>query len=190
MVAKDTAGRLLDTAQQLVQSRGFNAFSYKDLAQAIGIRTASIHYHFPSKAHLGTALLERYLADLEVTLAQLEAAGGTYTARLQGFIAAYESTEQKGAICLSGSMASDLETLPEPMRPQVQAYLDRSERWVRAQIEAGAKSGEFGPAALPEDIAATLLAGLQGALLIARARDGRSVLRSIERTLMMSLGVA
>jgi len=49
----DTAERILDIAQDLIQRRGFNAFSYHDIAAPMGIRKASIHYHFPSKADLG-----------------------------------------------------------------------------------------------------------------------------------------
>ncbi|EQD50561.1 transcriptional regulator, TetR family, partial [mine drainage metagenome] len=49
MVQKNMEEKIIDVAQQLVQSRGFNAFSYRDLADRISIRTASIHYYFPKK---------------------------------------------------------------------------------------------------------------------------------------------
>src|SRR5579862_1588267 len=55
-----TRDRILDIAQRLIQSRGYNAFSFDDLAEELDIRTASIHYHFPTKADLGIALLRRY----------------------------------------------------------------------------------------------------------------------------------
>ena len=56
----NTRTSLLDSAEQAVRQRGYNGFSYADLAREIGIRKASIHHHFPTKADLGLALIERY----------------------------------------------------------------------------------------------------------------------------------
>src|SRR5215510_13109700 len=58
----ETAEQILDLAETLIQTRGYSAFSYQDIALALGIRKASIHYHFPSKAALGVALVDRYVA--------------------------------------------------------------------------------------------------------------------------------
>jgi TetR/AcrR family transcriptional repressor of nem operon len=55
-----TRGRILDTAERLVQTRGFNGFSYADVATELGVTKASLHYHFPGKAELGEALVARY----------------------------------------------------------------------------------------------------------------------------------
>ena len=56
----DTASRILDSAESLVQIRGFNGFSYADVAGELSLTTASLHYHFPGKAELGRALIARY----------------------------------------------------------------------------------------------------------------------------------
>ena len=56
----DTADRILDTTERLIQTRGFNAISYQDISDAVGIKKASIHHHFPTKFGLGTAVIERY----------------------------------------------------------------------------------------------------------------------------------
>lgn len=60
MVRADTSQRILDTAERLVQTRGFNGFSYADIATTLGVTKASLHYHFPAKAELGQRLIERY----------------------------------------------------------------------------------------------------------------------------------
>lgn len=187
MDRKDTAGALLDAAQSLVQSRGFNAFSYKDLAGKVGIRTASIHYHFPSKGDLGKALMGRYLAGLESRLQELDEAQGDQLGRLVGFIEMYRETESQGAICLCGSMASDLATLPEEVHQVVRSYLERSQGWVEQRIAAGIAGGEFAASADPKDLAAAFVASLQGALLMGRARDGSSVLDRVQRSFLTSL---
>ena len=55
-----TAHKVLDVAEELIQKRGFNAFSFKDLQERVGIKTSSIHYYFPTKQELASALIERY----------------------------------------------------------------------------------------------------------------------------------
>jgi len=95
-MATETATQLLDAAQTLVERRGYNAFSYKDLATDIGIKTASIHYHFPAKADLGIALMDRYLGGLEQAFATIDRTGSTHKTKLKKFIKLYRDTECRG----------------------------------------------------------------------------------------------
>lgn len=189
----DTANRLLDTAQVLVQRRGYNAFSYKDLAEEIGIRTASIHYHFKSKADLGKALVERYLDALQVTLDDIERQESTAKGQLTRFIDLYRATEAKSFICLCGSMASDYTTLPESVQQAVSEYLEHSEAWVARTLTEGVRTGEFFLDSDPADTAATLVASLQGGLIVSRASQGSatgprpSILDTVQRTFLDGL---
>ena len=186
MQTNDTADRLLEHAQTLIQSRGYNAFSYKDLATAIGIRTASIHYHYPSKGDLGAALMQRYHAELNVALARIERTAKTHEQRLKSFIKLYSETEKQHAICLCGSLAADRETLSPPLQEAVDRYLRRSEEWVTEQVRNGMSSGEFATRGNPRDLAAMLVSGLQGGLILARARR-RPMLQVVQRVFLQSL---
>ena len=188
MPAKDTATQLLDTAQTLVQERGFNAFSYKDLADAVGIRKASIHYHFETKAQLGEALMKRYLEALNRDLKAAES-GRTAMTRLKKFVAGYRATNAKGLACVCGSLVSDIETLPKEVQSLVNAYLTRSRNWVANQIRKGADDGEFDPIANPEDLAALLVSGLQGALFVSRADSHAKAVAQVERAFWKTLEV-
>lgn len=198
MAPNETANRLLDSAQALIQDRGYNAFSYKDLAEEIGIRTASIHYHFPAKEDLGVALMDRYTSGLDEALAGIDrnAANGKRadspcTARLKSFFKMYAKTESCGSICVCGSLASDRETLPEALQTSVALYVQKSEAWLRKLIEEGMRSGEFdAEAGKPSEIAASILASLQGGLILARVRAARgSLLASIQRVYSGLLGI-
>lgn len=187
MVTTDTATKLLDHAQALVQERGFNAFSYKDLAGAVGIRTASIHYHFETKTQLGEALMARYLERLDQAL-QDAGAARTARARLRSFVQLYRDTGDRGLVCLCGSLASDIETLPDEIKNLVEAYLAKSEAWVAKQIKSGVDGGEFAPIAGAEDLAASLVCGLQGALFLSRSSAKSTHLKRVERTFWKALG--
>lgn len=187
MTAKDTAGLLLDQAQALVQDRGFNAFSYKNLAESVGIRTASVHYHFPSKEDLGLALMQRYTAQLNELLSSLDTRRISHRAKLGGLIDAYAETEKRGAICLCGSLATDLHTLPSALQSAVATYLDRTTDWVRGILEQGSEAGDFSFQGKPADLAASLIAGLQGALLLSRGSGGVPLVAAVRRSFLTSL---
>ena len=182
MATHETTTRLLDAAYDLVRRRGFNAFSYKDLAAAVGIRTASIHYHFPTKADLGTALMERYTAELDQALSAIEARHAGVIDQLSAFVDLYRKTEQEGAICTCGSFASDRETLPEALQAGVQGYLGRSERWLIDRLEQAQAAGEIQLAVPAPAFAATLLSALQGGLIVSRADTDRRMVTDLVRT--------
>ena len=169
MPRTNTADRLLDEAERLVRTRGFNAFSYRDLAAAIDIRTASIHYHFPTKADLGLALVTRYRQRLQEALADIDRESASPKARVQRFVQIYrEAAESGDQICLCGSLASDASTLPEPLREAVGAYFDESVDWVAGVFADGEAAHAWPPLVDPHATASLVVSALQGALLHAR----------------------
>ncbi len=190
MITSDTATHLLDAAQLLIQKRGYNAFSYKHLATTVGIRTASIHYHFQTKADLGKALMDRYLAELEQALDDIARKSRTNKAKLEDFINLYRETENDGVICLCGSLATDYETLPEDLQRAVSSYFERAEKWVAEMIDQGVAEGEFVLSGNSADAAATLVASLQGGLILSRARGGSPVLDNVQRTFLAALNAS
>src|SRR3954467_9023955 len=85
----DTAARILDIGERLVQVRGFNGFSYADVASELDITKASLHYHFPGKAELGDALIGRYAARFAQALGAIDNQGGDAPAKLQAYADIY-----------------------------------------------------------------------------------------------------
>ena len=188
MSTPDTVTRLLDTADRLVRDRGYSAFSYKDLAESVGIRTASIHYHFQAKADLGQAVVDRYREQLVTDLAKIDDTAKSAREKLEYFIAAYRETESRGTICLCGSLASDYETLPEKVQDSVRRYLAEAQKWLKRTLKEGAKNGEFELVGKPTDLAVGLLSALQGGLVLSRAQGGEeNVLERVERGFFANL---
>jgi TetR/AcrR family transcriptional regulator, transcriptional repressor for nem operon len=162
-----TRVQLMDLAQSMIQQRGFNAFSFRDLAAAAGIKSASVHHHFSTKQALGLDLVRRYTADLVSELDRITSSpGATARARLRAFMALFEDTAAAGdRLCLAGMLASDVETLGEPLQEEVRAFFRTAERWLAEQI------GAAGPRRSPKQraaLAGIVLSTLQGALLSAR----------------------
>src|SRR5262249_36179417 len=158
-------------AERLIQTRGFNGFSYADVAAEVGITKASLHYHFPSKADLGLTLVQRYQENFEGALAELAQTGGDTRTLLEGYAELYRSVLRKHRMCLCGMLAAEQSTLPAPMRRALQAFFDANERWLAAVLDAGRRKGELKLAGAPREEARLLVAGLEGALLVARSYD-------------------
>lgn len=56
---QNTKERILDIAENLIMSRGYNGFSYKNISLELNVKNAAIHYHFPAKKDLGLAVIRR-----------------------------------------------------------------------------------------------------------------------------------
>ena len=164
----DTAARILDSAERLVQSRGFNGFSYADVAAELGVTKASLHYHFPGKAELGEALIDRYAARFAEALEEIDAGGGDAPAKLAAYARIYGDVLRDKRMCLCGMLAADYDTLPEPMRDAVLHFFDANEGWLTNVLEQGQAEGSIHLDGSAGDAAQALVGGLEGALLIAR----------------------
>lgn len=166
----DTLQQILDVAQELVQERGFNAVSYADISRRLGIRNASIHYHFPGKADLGVALVRRYRQRLERDLEAISQATDSAPERLDRYLTAYRTVvHEDGRICLCTVLAGDYNTLPEEMRQEVRAFFDLNEGWLTEVFARGRSQGELTFAGTPREAASAFLAALEGAMLLARS---------------------
>src|SRR3954468_14512002 len=164
----DTASRILDVAERLVQSRGFNAFSYADVAAELNVTKASLHYHFPGKAELGEALIARYAQRFGDALRAIDARAGDAPARLAAYARIYGDVLRDRRMCLCGMLAADYETLPAPMQAAVIHFFDENLAWLAGVVEQGEREGTLRPSGSADEAAQALLGGLEGALLVAR----------------------
>jgi TetR/AcrR family transcriptional repressor of nem operon len=163
-----TASRILDVAERLVQTCGFNGFSYADIAAELQISKAALHYHFASKAALGEALIARYAGRFMAALASLDTAGGSAPARLDSYVGLYLQVLRNGQMCLCGMLAAEYQTLPPPMQDAVIGFFDQNEGWLENVLEQGRADGSLRFAGSARDTARMIVAGLEGAMLVAR----------------------
>ncbi len=163
-----TAERVLDIAERLVQTRGFNNFSYADIASELGITTASLHYHFPGKAELGQALITRYSERFSVALSQIEAEQPHAWAKLEAYAGLYADVLRGKRMCMCGILAAEYQTLPEPMRNEVIRFFDENQRWLADLLTEGKSDRTLQFNGAVEDVAQNILSTLEGAMLVAR----------------------
>ena len=183
----DTAERILDSAEKLVRTRGFNGFSYADVADELGITKASLHYHFPGKGELGRALIARYSERFSAALEQIDAKALDSPAKLAAYADLYADALRGQRMCLCGMLAAEYETLPKPIRDAVIGFFDDNERWLCAVLDAGRSDHTLafdGPA---RETARMLISSLEGAMLVARPYGDPKRFRSATAALLAGL---
>jgi len=188
--AADTsqAQRILDVAERLVQTRGFNGFSYADIAEALKVTKASLHYHFPGKADLGKRLIERYERNFLDALAKIDQQGRDARDRLRRYVAIYTGVVKQDRMCLCGMLAAEFGTLPEPMRADLRHFFDENERWLVTVLRQGKKDKSVKFAGTPAEVAQALVGSLEGAMMISRSYADPARFRSVAEKLLADLG--
>jgi TetR/AcrR family transcriptional repressor of nem operon len=167
--AADTSQRILNVAEHLVQTRGFNGFSYADIAAEVGLTKATLHYHFPTKAELGRRLIERYAAAFAGALHKIDTAAAGAPARLRAYVKLYADVLAENRMCLCGMAAAEYGTLPAPMQKALQMFFAANEVWLTRLLDQGQNEGYLCLRAPPREEAGMMMSALEGAMLVARA---------------------
>lgn len=176
-----TADRILDAGQELIQTGGFSAMSFQDIASEVGIRKPSIIHHFPTKAELGVAIIRRYRDTFAAQLQQIseDPAKSSWDA-LEFYFSPYlflASTPDK--VCLCGALAGEIPVLPEVMRVEVKQFIEAHQRWLEEILREGVERGELVLIDSPQSLSRVIFNSLQGSLLVRRSTEDVSQLKEI-----------
>jgi TetR/AcrR family transcriptional repressor of nem operon len=164
---------ILDAAEARARRAGYNGFSFREIADDVGIKSASVHYHFPTKEDLAAALAQRYV---ERILAQLgDPIGRAPRAAIRHladvFIAANETDNQ---MCLCGVFAAESGGLPPQVLPKVASFFELTTKW----LDTALKPASNAPKAIE------IIAALEGGLLISRVRHDPAILRAVVASIL------
>jgi len=185
----ETAEQILDLAEMLIQTRGYSAFSYQDIADSLGIRKASIHYHFPSKTDLGIAVVDRYVARFAAALVAIaQDQSQTSMAMLDFYVAPYVGfAKSADQVCLCGALAGEILALPPALRSRVDGFFRSHQTWLTGILKRGMDRGEFKLPAPASKVARLVFGALQGALLVKRTTGDASQLRDVITVIKLQL---
>lgn len=160
--------QLLEQAQMFLMTRGYNGFSYRDLAERVGVKTSSIHYYFPAKEDLVLEAIKAYDALIGEGLAGIDEALPP-AQKLALYARGFGRIVADGhRICLCGMLAADIETLPETVREAVQRFFAYHEAWLARVLAQGVADRSLTLSSSPEVSARALFAGFQGSVLASR----------------------
>lgn len=184
LVMQDTKERIIDLAARLIKTRGFNAFSYKDIADPLEIKNAAIHYYFPSKADLGIAVVEQEME--KMALNKLKWATLPEDKQLQLLFERFSRKSLQGFICLMGSLSPDFETLPAPMQERVKQMSEGILQWTALCLENGRKRQLFHFEGDAYNRALLVISDLLASLLLSRVM-GKEVFEKMRKQLLIDL---
>ena len=187
-----TADAILACARTLIATGGYNGFSYADIADVVGIRKASIHHHFPSKAELVKTLVVDYRGAAEAGISQLEHSVAGPLDQLRAYVNYWKTCigDASAPFCVCALLASELPALPADIALEVRAYFRFLSGWLTAVLERGARQGQLTLAQPAQLEAEAFMATVHGAMLSARAYGDASVFGSILDAQIARLAVA
>ncbi len=183
--------KILSTAESLIQKMGYNAFSYKDIAGVVGIKTSSIHYHYPTKEDLAIAVIEWQLSRLFIVLNEIKTNNSfSLQEKLLNLVDVLFSltVQDEMKMCLGGMLASDVLSLPEKVMNKVRYFFKVLEQWIQEVLEQEHYESNSSDVLHSKDsLPKYLLIQLEGSILMSRlyhdfsyAEIVKQFIRSIE----------
>lgn len=181
----DMRTALLDSAELACRRRGYDGFSYADLSADVGIRKASIHHHFPTKADLALALINRYTDGVRGRLDRVAAKDAAAGEQLRAYAKIYRSALSRGEmLCLCVALSAGRDSVSGPVLDRLEAFRRDSIAWLAALFEKGRRDGSIKNVGAPLDEAAACLAVMEGAQLAARAARNVALFDDATRLLL------
>jgi TetR/AcrR family transcriptional repressor of nem operon len=163
---------ILAAARRAAQAHGYGGLNFRDLASEVGIKAASIHYHFPSKAALGAAVARRYWEDTAAELENMSARSAGPGKSLSQYPDIFRrSLESGNRMCLCSFMAAEYDDLPDEVKTEVQTFTDINVAWLTKALAAE----DSAQCLEDEQRARAIFAAIAGAQLVARSRADISV---------------
>lgn len=176
-----TAGRIVEAGRQLIMRRGYSGFSYADVADAIDIRKASIHHHFPTKADLAIAVVRQSRETFDADMASLQASGADALTQLRAYLGHWERciADDSVPFCVAGMLGAEMPALPEEVAQEVRAHFDNLATWLEHVLESGVRGKRFKLSASVQTEARKLVSLVYGAMLAARAYGDAALFKDV-----------
>ena len=159
---------LIQASQALAQSHGVAQFSYADVAERVGIRSASIHHHFPKKEDLVAAMARSYRQQFGAELSILDRFPSSME-KLEGYRELFWRVIAENHLCLCGSAAAEWSSIGNASQCEVKTFFDEQRAWLSDVVTDGVASGELKETLDPDTEALVILSALEGTVLLARA---------------------
>lgn len=169
MSSPDTRQTILSVARKMVQSRGFSALSFRDIAASVGVKSASVHYHFPTKGSLGSELARVYTDEMAAYLAEVLEESADAAGFMTKYVAVFRTALfNENRMCMCGVMAAERDELPAEVQAEVERFSEVNVAWLSKALE---RHDSRTPVAAREARALAIFAAVEGAQLIARSRS-------------------
>jgi TetR/AcrR family transcriptional regulator, transcriptional repressor for nem operon len=181
-----TREKIIELGENLILTKGYNAFSYQDISTELGIKNAAIHYYFPSKEKLGTSIVKTNIQRFEEMIDNMKSRNFDEWQQLETFIKVYIKSQREQKLCIIGSLGPDFSTLNETTKVELVRMTEITLKWLTNVLAAGKEKKLFVFTEEPQNKAAIIFSALVASLQLARIVDKldyRSIYRSITESL-------
>ena len=176
----DTEDRILDLAEVMIRTRGYNGFSFREIASDVGVKSSSVHYYFPTKADLGARVARRYSDRFLKALGDPQEAPRNAAEVLEKMHRSFaRALGADGQMCLCDVLAAEAAGLPAAVAEEAPEFFSRTSGWLHRSLQRT----EWGRSRSHEDIerqSLTVLAQLEGGLLIARVQGNPELFEQLK----------
>lgn len=179
------ASEILDVAETQMRKGGFDAVSFRDLASAVGVKSASVHYHFPQKTDLGQAVVARYRDRVFESLGDADEVSGSAVERLERLLTIYRTAlTDADSVCLCNMLGAESQYLPEDVAAEVDAFFQGVLNWTKKALTI-ADNGQQA-----DEWASYLLSSLQGAMVLSVAANDHQHYHRTEKLIRQTVQTA
>ena len=176
MEGNATREEILDVAEAMIRDAGFNAFSTRDVATAVGIKSASVHYHFPTKADIGAAVTERYTDRFLKQLGDPGRFKGDPGEAVALYVNAFRETLiRDDKLCLCAVLGAEIGGLPPEVGTPTRTFFDRNLAWLKKALRGSSKMS----ASEANAFAVHILASLEGGMILSKALDKEKIFENV-----------
>lgn len=166
---------ILKVAESMIRKGGYHSFSFRDIAKVVGIKSASVHYYYPTKESLGAEVAQNYTTRFIASLGQAK----THKDPIEVYIAAFKASflEDK-QVCLCGLLGAESTLIPPAVKIEVTAFFTKNIKWLTEAYTLISKPN-------PEKKATHILAILEGAMILSKSMNNTilfdDILNQIEK---------
>lgn len=172
----DTRSNIIVLAEKLIRTKGYNGFSYKDISSVLKIKNAAIHYHFPSKTDLGTAVIQRNREEFRQLVDQMNTKMDV-NEKLNKFIAIYTKSHKNGLVCFMGALGPSFDHLSTEMQHELKLAGLEIRKGLKDILDEGKKSAQFTFQGSSQAQADTIIASLLASLILNKV-TGENILKN------------
>lgn len=177
-----TKTKIIDLAEILIRTKGYNGFSYKDIAAALGVKNAAIHYHFPKKSDLGLQIIQQTRAEFQQLTTRLDQLDDA-RAQLLSFAKLYQRSQNRGLVCFMGALGPSFDALPEIMQTALQAASVEVRAWVQGALDRGRTRQELVFSGSSKSRADVIVSALMASLILSKVTGEQILNHVIEQTI-------
>lgn len=178
---RESAGKrdeILDVAETMIRNVGFNGFSTRDVAEAVKIKAASVHYYFPTKADIGVAVTERYTRNFLEELGDPESFDGDTKKAIARYVTSFRhALVRDGKLCLCAVLGAEISSLPAAVGGHTRIFFEKNIAWLTSALSSRMSEAKA------KALAVQMLAALEGAMIVSKTLGDNSAFETVAKGL-------